>query len=115
MSVWPSGLPPISPDGYNESPPNNVIRSEMDGGPPKIRPRSTAGVRPISMTMHMTDVQVEVLDSFFVTTLMSGSIPFEWTHPRTGSPIIAQFSGPPKYTPDGPLEFNVSFSIEVLP
>jgi len=62
----------------------------------------------------MTGTQVGVLETFYVVTLGSGTLPFDWAHPRTGVTESWIFKGPPKITPEG-LGYLVSFGLEMLP
>jgi len=115
MATWPVTLPDyVLQDGYLEQPPENTIRTKMDVGPPKARRRATSAPRPIKCRQHMTAAQVVTFDTFYVTTLKSGSLPFEWQHPRTGSTVNFMFTEPPSYTPIG-AEFYVDMSLEVMP
>ena len=45
MTSWPATLP-VSPllDGFIETVPETIIRTDMDQGPAKTRQRTTAGV-----------------------------------------------------------------------
>lgn len=116
MATWPTGIPDyVLQNGYTESPPNNIIRTQMDKGPAKIRRRTTANVRPISAMMELTAEQVEIFDSFFVDDCKDGSLRFEWNHPRTGAPVEFRFVGQPEYTPIGGDTWIVRFNLEIMP
>ena len=78
MAAWPT-LPAPLINTFKESTPDNLLRSSTDKGPAKIRRRSTAGVRPISFTLHLTPAQVNTLEIFYVTTLVSGAQEFDYT------------------------------------
>jgi hypothetical protein len=116
MASWPGTLPtePIE-TGYSETAPNNLIRTNMDVGPAKVRKRTLANVRQLTVQFVLTSTQVGYLDTFYVTTTNSGADSFTWTHPRTTSPITLRFVNPPTYTPiEGGL-YSVSLSLEILP
>lgn len=114
--VWPVTIPDeFMDDGFAESPPDNSIRSQTDIGPPKIRRRSTAGIRPIVGQQKMTSAQVATLDTFYVTTTQSGSLDFEKKNPRTGSTVNMVFSKPPRYRPAGGDYWFVDLELEQLP
>lgn len=112
--TWPSSLPGPLQDGYGEAPPDTTVRTKMDAGPDKIRRRYTAAPRPFSLRFHLTRDEVATLDAFYVTTSRSGSLRFNWTHPRTGAACEARFLSAPKYAPDGP-EASAAVEIEVMP
>jgi hypothetical protein len=116
MPAWPGTLPAaILVDGTQEQAPKNTIRTEMDAGPPKVRQRFTAGIRPIKGSLKLTKAQVETLDVFYVTTLKSGSLRFDWTHPRTGAATEFRFTAPPSYTSQGQDTWTAQLELEVLP
>ena len=98
MVAWPSGLPQeVAGDNYVEAVPNNAIRSLTEVGPAKVRKRSTSAVRPFVVMVPMSEADIDTLDTFFVTTLSDGTIPFTWTHPRTGAAATFRFINPPQY------------------
>jgi hypothetical protein len=115
MAIWPPSLPAPNWTGFQETSPNVVIRTSMDVGPPKVRRRSTAGVRPLSMTFLLTKDDVSTLDTFYQTTLSGGSLPFDWTHPRTGAAVRVQFTASPSYQAQGPLHYQAQCQMEILP
>ena len=117
MATWPGTLP-TSPEGpnYQESPPNTLIRTQMDAGPPKVRQRFTSGVRPLSFTWMLTKAQVATLDTFYVTTLFGGSLSFDGlAHPRTLAATTFRFTAPPTYVYLGPDVWRATTPLEILP
>lgn len=115
MAVWPSSIAQVVvPGTYQETPPNNLLRTQMDAGPPKVRRRYTAGVRPISFSIPVTKTDTETLDVFYVTTLKDGEQPFDWTHPRTGVATTFKFRREPTYTDFGAI-FYARLDLEILP
>lgn len=116
MAIWPASLPsePLY-TGFRETAPNTVLRTNMSAGPPKLRRRFTAGFRPISIEMVMTDAQVQAIDDFYITILFGGSLPFDFTDPRTDVSESYQFKVPPQYRPIAPDNWTVSIELEMLP
>lgn len=113
---WPASLPAPIQDGYGESPPNTTIVTQMDAGPAKVRRRYTAAPRKLTLTYHLTAAQIADFDAFYVSTSKSGSLAFNWTHPRTGASVEARFA--PGTAPNYAAvdhEGEVSCQIEVLP
>lgn len=97
---WPASLPPRPAvrGRYEESPPDVLIRTQMEVGPPKVRRRFTAGIRPIACTVRLTTDQKHALDDFFVEDLNYGVEKFSWVHPTRGTPAVYQFRRPPVFT-----------------
>lgn len=115
MALWPDTLPAPALSTLQESPPDNLIRTQMDKGPAKVRRRTTANVRPISFTLRLTPAQVETLDEFYVTTTYSGADEFTYIHPRTGATVNARFTEPPSYSENEGAIYNTSISLEIMP
>lgn len=82
MPFWPTELPqsPLR-GGFSYSAPNNLIRSDMETGPAKVRRRSTAKPYTAQVTYIMSNEQASVFEEFAITTLAGGSICFDWWHP----------------------------------
>lgn len=138
--TWPASLPKrVRVDGYTEKPPMNLMRSQPQKGPAIVRKYTSAAVRPITCGVFLELWQVHVLDEFFTVDLDSGLWPFLFPHPResetpigtldgdelateTGEviviearPVLVRLVEPPTYTPQGPVVFIASMSLEVLP
>ena len=118
MSVpsWPTTLPQqLFVNGYSQSFAETTIKSEMDAGPAKVRRRFTAGVEPVSGTMLLTETQLGYLRTFFVDTLLGGSLRFSWTKPPAHTTACEmRFTAPPSWTKvEG--DYEVNLSLEVLP
>lgn len=115
MPTWPASLPAYLINTYSESPPDNVIRTSMSKGVDKVRRRTTSNARPISFEMILTSSQLDTLETFYVTTTESGSLSFDYTHPRTDASVIARFTSPPSYSDIYGRAFRVSVELEILP
>jgi len=113
---WPTSLPtrPLV-DGYSETPPNTVVRSNTAVGPAKTRRRATAGVRRITCRYRLTAAQVDTLDTFYWATLESGALRFNWTHPRTSSVYEVRFVSPPSFSADDGDAWLADVELELLP
>jgi hypothetical protein len=116
--AWPVNLPTaVLEEGYSEARPDNVIRSPMDVGPPKVRRRTTAAVYPLFFSQQLTTAQVATLVTFYDSTLAHGSLSFTLEHPRTGGEVEAMFAAPPRIVPwpnaDG--YWRADYQIEVYP
>lgn len=110
MAAWPEGIP-IKRESYKETPPDRIIRSKMDVGPDKIRRRSSSAVRPLSLSLTLTDSQLSTFDTFY---LANDSIPFTFPNPRTETDVQARFVSPPEYNLKETL-WDVSVQLEILP
>jgi hypothetical protein len=117
MIVWPASLPQlVAVEGYEESPPETALRTEMDAGPAKVRRRFTAGVRPITAQLDLDAAQVETLDQFYVTTLAGGALRFDWVDPRNQAAVELRFVRPPVYRPAGSdAAWTAFLQLEVMP
>ena len=120
MATWPVDLPQeILMGDYQETTPKITIRTPMGAGPSKTRRISGLNSRFINASLLMTKAQVVIFDEFFMTTLLGGSLTFEWTNPRTGAAcdcrIVAGESDSPTYGQASGDLIKVSFQLEILP
>lgn len=116
MPTWPGTLPQKpSSRGYREVPPSNTMRTQMDQGPAKIRRRTTANVRPLDCTFELTLAEVAILETFYTTTLKSGSLAYDWDHPRTDVAGTWRFKKEPVYSSPGGDLWEARCSLELLP
>lgn len=113
MVTWPAALK-VSRNGFSESPPNNLVKSDMDAGPQKVRRRTTANTRAASLVLFLTTAELATLETFFVTTIYSGALPFDFTHPRTGETVEARITEPPEYSSEETM-WQVTIKMEILP
>lgn len=114
MADWPSELT-ITRDGFKETPPNNTQRTSMDTGPDKLRRRSSAAIRPVSFNLFVNSATVQILDDFYTTTTASGSVKFNFIHPRTGLTVSARFVSPPEYDINNGDTWTIPIALEILP
>jgi hypothetical protein len=117
--AWPAGCP-SSPllRSYSEAPRPNVIRTEMDQGPVKVRRVSTASVTDYSLAFLMTGSELSTFITFFKITTNEGSLPFQYTHPRTKTLDGRErwrFAQPPTWVPLSTGLWEVSVMLEELP
>ncbi len=116
MPSWPGTLPQnFQVQGFSEQEPDLLLRSEMDAGPAKLRRRFTAGVRPVTTTLILTQTQKATLSTFFGTTLSGGALSFDWVLPNTATTATYRFTGPPVYQALGNNLFSAQLNLEVLP
>jgi len=114
--TWPATVPTSVIHGsFRESPPDNTLRSPMDVGPDKVRRRSTSEPRPLGWDSQMTTAQVATFDTFYNTTLVSGTLTFNFPHPRTTVSSEMRYTQPPQYTPVGDGQWMVSMQVEIMP
>lgn len=81
--IWPPSLPqsPIT-NGYKESMPSNLLRSEAEYGPAKVRRRGGAKPVIVKATYILSTEEVEILDKFVYENIGGGAICFDWPRPR---------------------------------
>jgi hypothetical protein len=111
----------------------------MEGGPPKVRKRFSSAVMPAHFRMIMSISQLALWDNFWDVTLGQGVSPFWKPDPiyndtailtapglvmtdGSGNPIntliwwLCQFaSDAPVVSPDVGSNWDVSFSVNILP
>ena len=116
MTAWPSSLPDyVLQQGHSEALANVTSRSQMDAGPAKVRRRFTAGPRTVNAIVRLTTAQTQTLDTFYETTLVGGSLAFDWVLPRTQALQSFRFTSPPEYRPVGPGIWDATLKLEAMP
>ena len=76
-ALWPSTLPAdVLLDGYQLQTASNLISTDMDVGPPKVRRRSSSAPATEQWSFVMSYAQKVIFDSFFADDLGQGALPF---------------------------------------
>ncbi len=116
---WPGTLPGISKTGDNsqESATDRLLFHKTTSGPGKLRARYTSGSARITIPMVMTLTEVTALMDFYEDTLQGGALPFDWSHPRTGSAQRYRFQPgvQPTVVRIIPGRFRVQLALEAIP
>lgn len=82
-----------------ETPEDAVIRSTMEDGTEKTRPRFTRNRFTFELTWEsMEQGQKEIFENFFRTITKGGALAFNWIHPATKKKYLVRFTEPPKFT-----------------
>lgn len=118
MAVWPAGLPQaLNFSQLKEERQDGALRSDMETGPPKTRPRFTAVSRYVSGSIGpLTSTQRTSLLDFFSTTLGQGAASFDMPDPALGSgTVTVRFRSPPVLTSISGVLFSAQLDLEVLP
>ena len=117
VPVWPATLPalPLS-GGYAEGFGESFHRQQMDDGPPQTRPKISVPTRPITLPYRLKNsAQLDIFEDFYYNTLGSGSLAFDYAHPRKGTVMRFGFvSAPDPATPMG-LGWMIVLNLEIIP
>jgi len=114
--VWPSSLPQRpTVGGYQERFADTVLRTAMETGAAKTRRRFTAAPRQIEVTFRVNAAQAATFKSFFEETTAGGALPFDWVHPREGTPATFRFLEAPRVAAITGTLFTVAVKLEHLP
>ena len=112
---WPATLYGfILKEGFQEKPPDNILRTNMDVGPAKVRRRGTAAVREFSVQMFFSKALLATFETFYVTTSKHGSLAFSYKSPRTETTLDHRFASVPTYAKKD-QGYIVSFQLELMP
>lgn len=88
-------------DGMTIEAQDVTLRSVMDSGPSKTRPKSTKASITFSATWMLNTDQLDVFIDFWENTIGQGSGSFAWYHPITNKSLSAKFVGGYSITPVG--------------
>ena len=100
---------------FNESQQDGSITTNMDAGPAKKRRRFTAITESYGGSMTMDSSQKAAFKTFFQTTLMQGSLTFNFPNPVSTGDIEVRIVGVPRYSALENSYWKVSFTLEELP
>ncbi len=98
MPSWPATLPQKQFLGLTTQDQDSVIRTPMESGPPSRRSRFTAIAQDVNVPLILTGAQKQTFDTFFRTTLIHGSIAFDWEDPTLDTTVSFAFRQPPTWT-----------------
>lgn len=114
-AVWPSFLQDkLNEAGFSYDFGDTTIRSEVDGGPPKVRSRYTNAIDEVSCSITLDYDDYVDFRLFFDVDLNRGATSFTFNHPLTGDPTEFRFKGRPRITPLGGRVFTVSMTWEKI-
>lgn len=79
------GSAPLAQQGYKEGiVADPTVRSPMDSGQPKARPRYSAVCKSFEGQIELlSSADCDAIFSFYDSDCVFGSLPFVWEHPRT--------------------------------
>lgn len=98
MPVWPASLPQQQFHGLTVQRQAATVNFEPDAGVPKSR-REFAARRRVSTPIALSGTQKQTFESFYVTALQEGALPFDWSDPETDATVEFKFIGdPPQFT-----------------
>lgn len=93
---WPEELPQVLIlDGLSAEKQNNVIRTQMDAGPEKIRRRYTVATKNFNGQIVLTEAQRRILEYWYDNDIASGALRFLMKDPQTLN--LSQFRFREKY------------------
>lgn len=115
IPVWPTTLPDyLLQDAYSDAFPDNILRTQMEVGPAKLRRRSTSTPRKFDGSVWLTSSQHGDLSTFYITTTLGGTLRFSWKDPVSRAVAEFRFAAVPSWTTKG-AQFDVKLSLELLP
>lgn len=116
MPAWPATLPQrLNRSNFSYTPEDGVIRTRMEQGPVKMRPRFTATTTVVTGTIVVDRTQYQTLDTFYRTTTSYGVTPFDWVDPITEAPCRYRFLAPPLPSAPQGDELMVTVQLEQQP
>ena len=119
MPTWPATLPQAPNGGdYQETPPELLLETQMEAGPPKSRRRFTAGVRKLSLPYRFEPGQLEIFDAFLMDDLENGALPFDFPWPpapRATATVSVKLLKKPTYKSIGAGVFDLTLEVGIQP
>lgn len=118
VDAWPSDLPQaFQQDGFSEGEGDGLIEYQPDVGPSITRLATSAVMRPMSGNMIVTDVQLASFRTFFETTILRGSLPFDFPDQVRSGTLLVKFTKqtPPSWVNLGGPTYQLNLALMVLP
>lgn len=113
--VWPATLPQkFLVRNYAEGGKDNLVRSENEIGPAKVRRRASAAVRPVSGAIIVDDTQLATLRSFIADTIGDGALAFTFPAQSEAGTWLVRFREPIEIVPIG-VQWEIAIELEILP
>ena len=104
MLSWPASLPQeMELSGTKETLPDAVLRTQMEAGPAKTRPKYTRAAGKMEAFFFLDENQRQVLKDFYRVETKSGEVTFFIPQPLSGELMEVQFLGPPRIEPAGAM------------
>lgn len=116
-SGWPITLPQLpfeAGSGPSYEPAPNVLRTDMEAGPAKVRRRFTAVPERVTFSLTLSEAELAILDSFVRITLRD-ALPFDWIDHRNGANATYTFMVRPSSEWYGGDYWAVNFQLEKQP
>ena len=120
-AIWPPTLPQRPQrNGYKSQYPNQLIRSDMDSGPAKVRRRGNAKPVTLSLTYVLNAEQLAVFKDFVSEAIAEGAVCFDWPHPVLNRYVRARLVGQNSSIYDeqlfgDTLDWQITFTLEYWP
>jgi hypothetical protein len=118
VDAWPNTLPQkFQTPSFSEGVGDGLVEYAPDEGPPITRRRTSAVVRPLIGTMVCTGAQIAIFRAFFDTTVLGGSLPFNFPDQIHAGTLLVKFlkSTLPKWTALGGDYYQLQLTLQVLP
>lgn len=116
-TLWPASLPQIPLlEGFAYQIANNVVATEMDAGPPKVRRRFTSQPVRARISHLFTEDQRTTFDDFVRNDLAGGALTFAAPHPISGNLAEMRFdpTSTPSLTPIGGGTWRLEADVLIL-
>ena len=113
--AWPPTLPQAHKVASRITRKSAVVRTDTGGGTIRTRLRFTTSGYQYSDRLVFTTAELDLFDTFFVTTLAEGSRSFNWIDPRTGNTVEQLILSYPQFTEISIGVWEASADFEILP
>lgn len=116
MTAYPDFLPPFQNDGYGYDDDDDLLRTDMEAGPARVRQRARQSSSVFSVASKMTYDQFALFESWYKHKINGGVDSFD-IDLAVGAGIVthtARFIGKPSPRKSGPRYWLVSAKLEAF-
>lgn len=117
---WPANLPSAWLTSVGFAPAEQVLRTQMDTGPAKVRRVSSSTPTDVPIQVRFSGADVTTFETWFTGTLLGGALRFTWKHPITGASVEYRFKARPHWDLEIPGDqhrsrWRAGFALELMP
>ena len=96
IPAWPTELPQlVDEESYQGTAGDNVLRTQMDVGPPKQRLHTRVSGREVTLAVYLDQSEYkEHFLPFWKEAIAEGALNFEWSDPATEETAEIRVTGP---------------------
>lgn len=115
--AWPSYMPTVLRENYGFEQTDVVARTEMEGGPRRLRQIAPPGPETVPVSWMLMDDQMALFKTWFQRDALSGSARIDLPIRTRGQPVEVQtayFISPISWRLETPRKWRASATVQIV-